>query len=660
MLEVSKGSKSLRMKINELVTSLGENNLLEVGGYNVINDTVAKLQKAYPEWRLGMPHPESNEPTMTQSEMEKYGILDPKNTKAIDPNADPRYFGPDGQERKAANRRAKDTLGDLPVTFSKSSADYLTPDEWDYKYKRTHNTDGTPKKLTTKSDENPSAFKNKEYKKEIKGKDIPHLDKQIIIFNIEGEFDSFSGIGSRQDISPKQLQKDYKEDPENINATIASYKDQQFHQVFGYVDAYRDGYVKVLDDSDFSPTIYTGTDNDKIKSDTPTKNLVPGIDNAPGTSNLADNYKKSITGFYKKIEKFYAPYKVMSNDKISDVIKSNDLFQRKVSGEGIKGSEEFTKALLNRDTKFAKQNNPNYTPSNPFSKGLSEKLFTDFLNEENWANPEFISNLKMNKELIKKITGIKRFPETLNQVRNINKRLSLLQPNWSTYADQEIKDLKFLSMDLKPKGVSESVIKSALQKLNEAPIKIRIKDLPDLNPKSVKIVNPEFANLDKKVVPRPEQKPGRKGEPATLAKGSGVEWNQFTKQTQDNWKTMYGDDYNNPTKVGLSEDEPGHQPNSNKGARKRFFGVISQDGVLYVQDPRDKKFYPSQNDLIYARAVERLYNREIIKNDGVWQSRNVGQLAKRIWKAGKGLVNNFLTKNQPYDPGKTSRDYFDK
>ena len=72
MLEVSKGSKSLKMKINELITTLEEKHIKEAGGFDVESDTIAKLQKNFPSWKLGMPHPESNEPTMTKQELIKF------------------------------------------------------------------------------------------------------------------------------------------------------------------------------------------------------------------------------------------------------------------------------------------------------------------------------------------------------------------------------------------------------------------------------------------------------------------------------------------------------------------------------------------------------------------------------------------------------------
>lgn len=685
MLEVSKGSKSLRMKINELVTSLDDINLLEVGGYNVVNDTVAKLKKAYPNWQLGMPHPESNEPTMTKNDMIRFGITKGRD---IDPEADPRYFGADGQERKAANKRAKDKYQDRPdIGFTKSPQNYLSPAEWDYKYSRTHNPDGSPKTIRTKdTTNNPSALKNKLFKtkggagrKTLNSGDVKDLDKQIILFQTRGEFDTFSGIGSKEDTPIAELQKAYAEDPDNIQSFMAGKGRNQKHTVYGFVDSYRDKDIKVIDDTGFNPIKFTGSANDTkgiIGQEKPDpKKLTPGVDDLPGSTGLASDYKNKITDYYKKLHNFYAPYnKIVSQDfedsqrkLINKKINSAQAFKKYIDSQGIKGSDEFTGRMMNRDDDVAKNSNPNYTPDNPYGVGIDRKLF-DFMNLEHWEDLQFGSNVKMNREILKDIFGLPRVPETKNQVLSILRTLKSLgydkgkqgknMPKFSSRPSDLNKDVKFITREFSDSGVSESVIRQALREVEE-PIRVDLEDLTLLNPDIVQIVNPEFAKQEP-VIPRPEETPGKKGAPAQLKKGRGVTFDQFTNETKENFKKMYGD-INNP-KVGVSENEPGHKPNSNKSAKNRFYAVVSQDGVLYVQDGEDKKFYPSDNDLLYARAIERLYNMQVIDPaQSIWKgAQTTGELLKRLWKGGKEAITKRFGKDKPYDPGKTSRDYFDK
>ena len=643
MLEVSKESKSLKMKINELVTTLDDKNLTEVGGFAVQSDTIAKLVQNFPNWQLGLPHPESNEPTMTQQELIKYGIVDPKNPKKVDPQADPRYFGPEGQERKAANKRAKDKFGDRPVTFSKSPTDYLTQAEWDYKYGRTHNPDGSPKKTDTKNtSNNPQALKNKQFKsRKLNSNDIKDLDKTLILFKTPGKFDSFSGIGSMQDVSSKMLQSNYDKFGATKNRQILkNYFDDQAHTVYGFVDSFRDKDVKLIDDENIEGIKFTGADS--LPKNTSTKGLTPGQDTLPGSTGLSSDYKSKTTEYYKKLHKFYKPYyKLLMSD------------------------------------------NPS------------------FMDESKW-----LTNYNPNDDINDTI-NVPRIPASVSMVKQIKIRLAGLgypnkpyMPEFGSKASDVDPDLMFLTIEPPEKVVvpaewetpmktqdnipdflqvtdpkNESVLRKVFRQtevINEVEvIRTDLPDLPDLNPKTVQIVNPEFAN-DGKVVPRPaDPSSGEKGEPSKVAKGDGINWNQFTDETKKVWKDMYGGTYPTSTKVGLSEKEPGNEPNSDKSVNKRFFAVISRDGVLYVQDEQDELWYPSQNDLLYARAVERLYGLKIIDHGdkNIFKgTQNVQTLLKRLWKNKGNLVPDLIKKQlkigkgkaKPNDPGSTKSDYFDK
>jgi hypothetical protein len=650
------------MKINELVTTLDDKNLTEVGGFGVQSDTIAKLVQNFPNWQLGLPHPESNEPTMTQQELIKYGIVDPKNPKKVDPQADPRYFGPDGQERKAANKRAKDKFGDRPVTFSKSPTDYLTQAEWDYKYGRTHNPDGSPKKIDTKNtSNNPQALKNKQFKsRKLNSNDVKDLDKTLILFKTPGKFDSFSGIGSMQDVSSKMLQSNY----DNFGATknrqlLKKYFDDQAHTVYGFVDSFRDKDVKLIDDENIEGIKFTGADS--LPKNTSTKGLTPGQDTLPGSTGLSSDYKSKTIEYYKKLHKFYKPYY----------------------------------ELLMSD-------NPGFMDES--------KWFTDY-------NPNLGSNYNPNDDINDTI-NVPRIPASVSMVKQIKIRLAGLgypnkpyMPEFGSKASDVNPDLMFLTIEPKTSGsdndypaewetpmktqgnipdflqkaklkrkkaeknYNESVLRKVFRQtevINEVEvIRTDLPDLPDLNPKTVQIVNPEFAN-DDTVVPRPaDPSSGEKGEPSKVAKGDGINWNQFTDETKKVWEKMYGGKYPTPTKVGLSEKEPGNEPNSDKSVNKRFFAVISRDGVLYVQDEQDELWYPSQNDLLYARAVERLYGLKIIDHGdkNIFKgTQNVQTLLKRLWKNKGNLVPDLIKKHlkigkgkaKPNDPGSTKSDYFDK
>jgi hypothetical protein len=217
-------------------------------------------------------------------------------------------------------------------------------------------------------------------------------------------------------------------------------------------------------------------------------------------------------------------------------------------------------------------------------------------------------------------------------------------------------DFKF-----RDKVSNESIFRKALKE--NQPIRTDLEDIPELNPQTVQIVNPELAN-DDTVVPRPaDPESGERGAPSKVARGDGLGWGNFTDETKKNWEKMYGGKYPTPTKVGLSEKEPGQSPNSDKSVKQRFFAVVSQDGVLYVQDKKDELWYPSQNDLLYARAIERLYGLEIIDHEqGIFKgAMNVGTVLKRMWKGGGDFIDKWRNKEgKPYDPGKTKPDYFDK
>lgn len=626
MLEVSKGSKSLKMKINELITTLEEKHIKEAGGFDVESDTIAKLQKNFPSWKLGMPHPESNEPTMTKQELVKFGVVDPKNPKNIDPQADPRYFGADGQQRKAANKRAKDKFGDRPVTFSKSSADYLTQAEWDYKYSRTHNPDGSPKKVNPKNSENnPQALKNKQIKnKKLNSTDVKDLDKTIILFKTPGKFDAFSGIGSVKDVGVTTLQQNYATfGAEKNKGILERYFIDQAHTVYGFVDSFRDKDVKIIDDENIEGIVYTGAD--KVKKGQADK-LVPGQDKLPGTQGLSADYKNSIINYYTKLHKFYKPY--------YDQLASND-------------------------------------PS--------------FMDQTKWE----LQNYKPEEDT--RVKGIKRIPQSLNMVIAIKRRLAglgyfsndLYMPDFGSTSSDIDSELKFVTIepakrvqvpddaDIGPapkfmsntdkKASNESVLRKALKE--NQPIRTDLEDIPELNPQTVQIVNPELAN-DDTVVPRPaDPESGERGAPSQVARGKGIGWDNFTDTTKKNWEKMYGGKYPTPTKAGLSEKEPGHQPNSDKSVKQRFFAIVSQDGVLYVQDEKDTLWYPSQNDLLYARAIERLYGLELIDHEqGIFKgAMNVGTVLKRMWKGGGNFIDKWMNKQgKPYDPGNTKPDYFDK
>jgi len=649
------------MKINELITTLEEKHIKEAGGFDVESDTIAKLQKNFPSWKLGMPHPESNEPTMTKQELIKFGIVDPKNLKNIDPQADPRYFGADGQERKAANKRAKDTFGDRPVAFSKSPTDYLTQSEWDYKYGRTHNPDGSPKSINPKNSENnPQALKNKQIKnKKLNSTDVKDLDKTIILFKTPGKFDAFSGIGSVKDVGVSTLQQNYKKlGAEKNKGILERYFIDQAHTVYGFVDSFRDKDVKIIDDENIEGIVYTGAD--KVKKGQANK-LVPGQDKLPDTEGLSADYKNSIINYYKKLHKFYKPY--------FDQLTSND-------------------------------------PS--------------FMDQRKWE----LQNYK--PEADTKVEGIARIPQSLNMVIGIKNRLAglgyytkdLYMPDFGSTSSDLDSELKFVTIEpakqvqvpddadierpkpkpkskksnpqqqelplndpeVKPKkkkadvvpiqtgypefgqkASNESIFRKALKE--NQPIRTDLEDIPELNPQTVQIVNPELAN-DDTVVPRPaDPESGERGAPSKVARGDGLGWDNFTDETKKNWEKMYGGKYPTPTKAGLSEKEPGQSPNSDKSVKKRFFAIVSQDGVLYVQDEKDKRWYPSQNDLLYARAIERLYGLEIIDHEqGIFKgAMNVGTVLKRMWKGGGNMINQLMNKQgKPYDPGKTKPDYFDK
>ena len=90
-----------------------------------------------------------------------------------------------------------------------------------------------------------------------------------------------------------------------------------------------------------------------------------------------------------------------------------------------------------------------------------------------------------------------------------------------------------------------------------------------------------------------------------------------------------------------------------------------------MQDEQDELWYPSQNDLLYARAVERLYGLKIIDHGdkNIFKgTQNVQTLLKRLWKNKGNLVPDLIKKQlkigkgkaKPNDPGSTKSDYFDK
>lgn len=681
MLEVSKESKSLRMKINELVTTLDDKNLTEAGGFSVQSDTIAKLVQNFPNWQLGLPHPESNEPTMTQQELIKYGIVDPKNPKKVDPQADPRYFGPDGQERKAANKRAKDKFGDRPVTFSKSPTDYLTQAEWDYKYGRTHNPDGSPKKIDTKNtSNNPQALKNKQFKsRKLNSNDVKDLDKTLILFKTPGKFDSFSGIGSMQDVPGKTLQSNYdKFGPTKNRQLLKNYFDAQAHTVYGFVDSFRDKDVKLIDDENIEGIKFTGADS--VPKNTSTKDLTPGQDTLPGSTGLSSDYKSKTIEYYKKLHKFYKPYyELLMSDNpgfmdeskwLNKSYKPNDDINTNIYIPRIPASVSMVKQIKKRLAGLGYPNKP-YMPEfgskasdvDPDLKFLTIEPPETVVVPAEWETP------------MKTQDNIPGFAAKPNGKDFANKLMRDAEPKAKPKAKRKTKKAE--------KNHNESVLRKVFRQtevINEVEvIRTDLPDLPDLNPKTVQIVNPEFAN-DGKVVPRPaDPSSGEKGEPSKVAKGDGINWNQFTDETKKVWKDMYGGNFPTPVKVGLSEKEPGNEPNSDKSVNKRFFAVISRDGVLYVQDEQDELWYPSRNDLLYARAVERLYGLKIIDHGdkNIFKgTQNVQTLLKRLWKNKGNLVPDLIKKNlpdlikkqlkigkgkaKPNDPGSTKSDYFDK
>ena len=672
MLEVSKGSKSLKMKINELITTLEEKHIKEAGGFDVESDTIAKLQKNFPSWKLGMPHPESNEPTMTKQELIKFGIVDPKNLKNIDPQADPRYFGADGQERKAANKRAKDTFGDRPVAFSKSPTDYLTQSEWDYKYGRTHNPDGSPKRINPKNSENnPQALKNKQIKnKKLNSTDVKDLDKTIILFKTPGKFDAFSGIGSVKDVGVSTLQQNYKKlGAEKNKGVLASYFKDQAHTVYGFVDSFRDKDVKIIDDENIEGVIYTGAD--KVKKGQANK-LVPGQDKLPDTERLSADYKNSIINYYKKLHKFYKPY--------YDQFSSDDpsfMDQRKWALRNYKPEEDYKVedikripqslnmviAIKKRLAGLGYFTNDLYMPDfGSTSSDLDSELkFVTIEPAKQVQVPDdadvigtnpIIKYQKQDKQLSKAYNKMQQELPFDDPEEEPKKKKADVVPIKTGVPD----DFKF-----NKKASNESVLRKALKE--NQPIRTDLEDIPELNPQTVQIVNPELAN-DDTVVPRPaDPESGERGAPSKVARGDGLGWGNFTDETKKNWEKMYGGKYPTPTKVGLSEKEPGQSPNSDKSVKQRFFAVVSQDGVLYVQDKKDELWYPSQNDLLYARAIERLYGLEIIDHEqGIFKgAMNVGTVLKRMWKGGGDFIDKWRNKEgKPYDPGKTKPDYFDK
>lgn len=685
-------------------------------------DTIAKIQAKYPNWKPGMPHPVTNEPTFKQTaggggtttgrrtmrlpfqKKVKSGEGDPIHYD----NLDPRY---DDQARKSANQAYQDKFKDVDpslIKFSKQRTGYLTPEEWDYKYGKTHNPDGTPKKIVGFDDpnvkDNPQATRVKNIKGGISSKDIEELNKNIVIYKQKGMFDPWAGIGSQQGRSTMRYdkQKNLYEPNNDINN----------HRLYGYVDSYGTKNVIAIDDSNISGMTYS-SDKDKISPlhDLKFRELQPGITNLPHSERLSGVYVEKLQNFFKQRYKFYKPYitYIKRHHKELDKFYSDEFqdYWRAHSGRGVLGAQEFRDPKNNLE--FFKQNNPMYSDADP--DGSKRVQAYGSMSRFNVMSPEFWEKFENDpataekfiiraKQVFKELQDPNvRFPKNKEQAEILRSQLNLLGFDHTSKSlkkltvkassmDDESVDsartgLKLLGIDIsaeEPKPKKESLIMSSIHSVMEAfkPVSTDLEDLDDTGAK-VQIINPDFQTkpeLQRDVPPRPKEDPKQPDAEPTLAKGKGVNSNAFAPQTKTNFKTMYGKDiepvsewFNGDTfsltRPGLSENEPGNQPGANKKVSpdQRFLAVLSKDSVLFVFNKKDRLWYPSKNDLLYARAVERLTNTKVIDDaeDSWKRSQTVGQLVKGIKRdAGTGLKKFFgMDKNKPFDPGKTGSD-FDK
>ena len=649
-------------------------------------DTTAKIQAKYPNWKPGMPHPVTNEPTFKQD----------------DSNADPRY---DDQARKNVNRKYADKFKDVDpslIKFSKQRTGYLTPEEWDYKYGKTHNPDGTPKKIVGFDDpnvkDNPQATRVKNIKGGISSKDIEELNKNIVIYKQKGMFDPWAGIGSQQGRSTMRYdkQKNLYEPNNDINN----------HRLYGYVDSYGTKNVIAIDDSNISGMTYS-SDKDKISPlhDLKFRDLQPGITNLPHSERLSGVYVEKLQNFFKQRYKYYKPYisYIKRHHKELDKFYSDEFqnYWRDHSARGVLGAKEFRDPKGNLE--FFKQNNPMYSDADP--DGSKRVQAYGSMSRFNVMSPEFWEKFENDpataekfiiraKQVFKELQDPNvRFPKNKEQAEILRSQLNLLGFDHTSKSlkkltvkassmDDESVDsartgLKLLGIDIsaeEPKPKKESLIMSSIHSVMEAfkPVSTDLEDLDDTGAK-VQIINPDFQTkpeLQRDVPPRPKEDPKQPDAEPTLGKGDGVNSSAFAPQTKTNFKTMYGKDvtdidswFNGDTfKVtGLSENEPGNQPGANKKVSpdKRFLAVLSKDSVLFVFNKEDAKWYPSKNDLLYARAVERLTGKKVIDDveDDWKRAQTVGQLAKAGWRDATKGIKNWMNKGKPFDPGKTGSDF---
>lgn len=685
-------------------------------------DTIAKIKAEYPNWEPGMPHPVTNEPTFKQNNVIKttgkrrFRLPFQKqfSTGAGDPipfdDLDPRY---DDQTRKSVNQAYKDKFKDIDPSdfrFSKSATGYLTAQEWDYKYGLTHNPDGSPKKIDPQDDannpKNPRATRNKNISTGLSADDIKDLDKNIVIFNFPGKFDPWSGISSQQKSENETGKFDKSQ---NLFQELKT----NSHKLYGYVDAYsKDKDVIVLDDSNFDPiTFSTKLDNIEDYKKEYDK-LEPGSSKLPNSSGLSNRYVSKLQRYYNKLYKYYKPYiqYIQKHEQNMKMYNSKEFqnYWRKHSGAGILGKSEFRdeKNLTSDQRNQLQKINPWYSEQDPtgskkiaiFSNMPKQNILsTEFWNEYADDPDEARRLIEISKNYYNELNQPKvRIPRNEDEAFRLNKSLTDLgmDPETKKVTTKNVKSraqedtsgplkdtgLKLLQIDISAnpkKDSNESKIMQSIKLSINEEFKTLKTELNNLRIRNnvVQIVNPEFEPDEEKqsrVPPRPaEDDASDKGGFRGLEKNKGIDSDRFAQSTKNNFKKMYGKDVdnvgswfdgNNFLVTGLSENEPGNQPKSNKSVNneKRFLGVISKDSVLYIFDKKSKQWYPSQNDLLYARAVERLTNSKIIDDaeDSWKRSQSLGQLLKGIKrdfpKWAKDTFGNPNKPGKPFDPGKTS------